>query len=100
MFRMAVFVLSFVAAPAVAAELRVTVDGVHSGAGEVRVALYRSAAGFATAEGRFLEVIVPARPGAVDAVFADVPPGTYGLASFHDENGNGAFDSDFLGIPE
>ena len=87
-------------APALAAELRVTVNGVRSDAGEVRVALYRSAEGFATPEGIFLEVIHPARTGSVEAVFVNVPPGTYGLASFHDENGNGAFDTSFLGIPE
>ena len=31
--------------------------------------------------------------------FGPVLPGTYAIACFHDENGNGKFDTNFLGIP-
>jgi uncharacterized protein (DUF2141 family) len=31
--------------------------------------------------------------------FADIPPGTYALAVFHDENMNGQLDTNRLGIP-
>jgi uncharacterized protein (DUF2141 family) len=32
-------------------------------------------------------------------VFGGVVPGTYAVAVFHDENGNGKLDTNFLGIP-
>ena len=31
--------------------------------------------------------------------FNDIPPGTYAIAVFHDENANGKLDKNFLGIP-
>ena len=83
-----------------AAQLNVVVSGVRNDAGNVRVALYLSAAMFATKEGRLVEVVAPARMGAVTVAFRDVPPGTYGLAAFHDENNNVEFDTNFLGVPE
>ena len=83
-----------------AAQLNVVVSGVRNDAGTVRVALYQSAAMFATKQGRFLEVVTPARLGAVAVAFRDVPPGTYGLAAFHDANNNVEFDTNFLGVPE
>jgi uncharacterized protein (DUF2141 family) len=32
-------------------------------------------------------------------LFRGVRPGTYGLSAFHDKNGNGRLDTNFLGIP-
>lgn len=32
-------------------------------------------------------------------VFSGIAPGTYAVALFHDENGNGKLDTNFLGIP-
>ena len=32
--------------------------------------------------------------------FADLPAGTYALACFHDENGNGKLDTNWIGIPK
>jgi uncharacterized protein (DUF2141 family) len=32
--------------------------------------------------------------------FKGVAPGTYAVAVYHDENGNGKIDSNFMGIPK
>jgi len=32
-------------------------------------------------------------------VFRGIPAGTYGLSAFHDKNGNGKLDTNFLGMP-
>jgi uncharacterized protein (DUF2141 family) len=32
--------------------------------------------------------------------FEDLPPGTYALVAYHDENMNGKFDTNFIGIPK
>jgi uncharacterized protein (DUF2141 family) len=34
-----------------------------------------------------------------ECTFGDVSPGTYAVAVFHDENGNGKLDTNFLGLP-
>jgi uncharacterized protein (DUF2141 family) len=33
-------------------------------------------------------------------VLSDIPKGTYAIACFHDENGNGKLDTNLLGIPD
>jgi uncharacterized protein (DUF2141 family) len=38
--------------------------------------------------------------GETPVVFNDLPPGEYAAAVFHDENSSGAFDTNFLGLPE
>lgn len=97
-------VLLLVTAPAIgvpseAAELRITLTDLRSGEGKLRVALFRTPEDFPKPGGLFREVVVPAGAGPVDAVFAELPPGTYGVAAFHDENDNGKFDRNVFGIP-
>ena len=41
----------------------------------------------------------PARVGAVTVRIGGVPPGTYAVVAYHDENDNGHVDRNFLGIP-
>ena len=40
-----------------------------------------------------------ARSGAQEFVFTGLPPGRYAIAIYHDENGNGVMDKNFIGIP-
>lgn len=95
------FISTLTVAPtAFAAELHVSVDGVRSQSGQLRIALFKSADTFATPDGRFREVVLPAEKGENTAIFLSVPMGTYGLAAFHDENGNGKFDKNFVGFPQ
>lgn len=91
--------LAAAAPPVSAADLHIDVSGLRSDRGDLRVALFRTPEDFPKSEGRFRESIVPARGGRVPVVFADVPPGTYAIAAFHDENGNGSFDRGLLGVP-
>ena len=37
--------------------------------------------------------------GAALCVFSRIPAGTYGISAFHDENGNGKIDTNFVGMP-
>ena len=41
--------------------------------------------------------VVPAADAV--ATFEDLAPGTYAVAVYHDENGNGEFDQGLFGIP-
>ncbi len=66
----------------------------------MRFALYDRAPGFPTHEGRFAHLDIPVpKKGEVEAVFTNLPPGTYAVAAYHDENANGEFDQGFLGFP-
>lgn len=90
--------VALVAQPS-ASEIRVAATGLRSAQGDVRVALFRTPETFPESKGIFVERVVPAHGDTVDIVFDGVPPGTYAIAAFHDENGNGRFDKGLLGVP-
>lgn len=91
--------LVFAIVPAVAAELTVTVDNLRNGKGDVRLSVYAAAAEWPDNSAAANDKVEPAQPGSVVFHF-DLPPGTYAIACFHDENANGQFDQNFLGIPQ
>ena len=89
--------LSLFALHANAADLTIRVQDVSSAQGTVMVALYDGA-------GSFLRKPVQtahanAATGAVDIVIKDLPARGYGIAVFHDANGNGTMDRNAIGIP-
>lgn len=88
------------AAPEPAAALSIRVSGARSDAGQVLVAVYRGADGFPGAQGKAWTTAVARVRGGRTQVEVAVPPGEYAVAVVHDENGNGAFDTNWLGIPK
>lgn len=73
--------------------LLVTVEGVKSSAGTLRLQSYRANAAEWLAKGKWLNRIeVPARAGTMTFCVPVASPGTYGIAVRHDENGNGKTD--------
>ncbi|MBV9841985.1 MAG: DUF2141 domain-containing protein [Sphingomonadaceae bacterium] len=46
-----------------------------------------------------LSAAAPAHIGSVTLTLPSVPPGRYAIQAFHDRNGNGKVDRNFLGIP-
>jgi uncharacterized protein (DUF2141 family) len=82
-----------------AAELTVNVDNVRSGKGTIHLSLFAAASEWPDNSTREHDRIVPAQPGRVVIRF-DLPPGIYAANGYHDENGNGKLDTNFLGIPE
>lgn len=93
----ACLILSLAALPAFAADLTVRVADVPSAQGSIMVAVY-------DAPGNFLRrpvqsARVDAATGTVDIVIKDLPAGGYGIAVFHDANGNGKMDKNMMGIP-
>ena len=91
--------LVFGLVPAAAAPLTVTVDNLRNGKGDVRLSVFAAAAEWPDNSAAENDKVEPAQKGGVVFHF-DLPPGTYAIACFHDENANGKFDQDFLGIPE
>jgi uncharacterized protein (DUF2141 family) len=83
----------------VAADLVIRVVGLRSDRGAVHYAVYDSPAHFPSYDGRIAKGKVVAEGRAAVARIRRLRPGTYAVAVYHDENGNGSFDQGFLGIP-
>jgi uncharacterized protein (DUF2141 family) len=87
----------FLAGAASAADLTVQVDDVKSAQGTIMVAVYDSADSFLKKPTRSARVAATA--GTMSVLIKDLPAGEYGIALFHDANGNGKMDSNLMGIP-
>jgi len=78
--------------------VNVTVSSSCPEAGEIRLAVYASAAGFKQEQS--VNSIIKSFTGNAVDLEVDLPEaGTYVLAAFHDVNGNGKLDRNFFGIP-
>lgn len=87
------------ALPGEAATLMVTVENVRNDSGDIRLSVFASPAEWPSHSTTEHDLVLPARTG--DVVFKlDLPPGTYAINGFHDENRNVEFDRTALGIPE
>ncbi len=86
--------------PVDAAELNVVIDNLRSAKGAVFLAIWNNAEGFTDSEAALINKNMPARMGQVSFDLGDLPAGAYAIATFHDENGNGEFDTTWLGLPD
>jgi uncharacterized protein (DUF2141 family) len=80
--------------------LTIRVSQLRSNDGQVGCALYTSADGFSTDPSKAAQMRwCPIKEQTSTCSFDPIPAGTYAVACFHDENGNGKLDKNFLGIP-
>jgi uncharacterized protein (DUF2141 family) len=87
------------ALPAEAATLTVTVENVRNSNGDIRLSIFASPAEWPSHSTTEHDLVQPAHAGSV--VFKlDLPPGTYAINGFHDENRNVEFDRTAIGLPE
>jgi uncharacterized protein (DUF2141 family) len=84
------------------ATLHVVVEGIKSSKGQVKIGLEKSAEDFDKGplhEARYRGETVVSKEGRIEVHFRDVPFGTYAVKSFHDADGNGQLNTNFMGIP-
>ncbi len=81
-------------------EVTIVVDNLRSARGRVRIALWSRPDGFSDVDAAIVEAGQPARPGEVRFTIPGLAPGSYAVASYHDENGNGEFDQTWIGLPD
>jgi uncharacterized protein (DUF2141 family) len=86
------------ALPAQAATVSVVVTNIRESSGDIRASLCADEASYKADECPG-EAIAKAFKGSTTLTFRDVAPGTYAIQLFHDKNGNGKTDFNFLGIP-
>ena len=98
--KFAKFVVACMAAfivPVYAADLTVEIKGLGSANGKVLIALYDKADGWMK-RGLKTGGTVAQKEG-VTYEFKDLPMGEYAISIHHDENGNGKFDTNPVGMP-
>jgi len=91
--------LVLTAGPASAARIIVTIDGLKNAQGNVFVGLYASPAKFLQGNQTDAQRRVKASTGPITVTFDNLPPGTYAVGAFHDENANDHLDTNVLGLP-
>ncbi len=80
--------------------IEVQVHGVRNDRGNITFALYGDNPGDFLAKGKkILKQRVPATRGTVAFCVSVPQAGAYAAAVYHDENGNGKFDRNWIGIP-
>lgn len=84
---------------AASADLALSIDGVRSDAGWAMIAVYDRADAFEKREGAAATIRVRARKGRISLTLDGLPAGRYAVVAFHDEDGDGALDTNLLGIP-
>jgi len=78
----------------------IRVDGVRSSRGNLLVVLYGDRPEDFLKKGkRIAKERVPAVSGSMEVCLSEQRPGTYAVAVYHDENGNGRFDRAWTGLP-
>jgi uncharacterized protein (DUF2141 family) len=81
--------------------ITVKVTNLRSTNGDLVVALFNSKQGFPVKiETAVRKLVIQADGVQHEAVFDDVPYGTWAVSVQHDENRNGKLDTNFLGMPK
>jgi len=93
------FALVAGAPAAFAATLTVTITGVHSAKGDVYVALFNRAENFPDGDYSIRHLKVKASTKPIVVSFDDIPPGTYAVGCYHDEDKLGHFKTNWIGYP-
>jgi uncharacterized protein (DUF2141 family) len=81
--------------------ITVRITGFRNSDGFAYIALYDQPDGFPAVKAKALRIqngVI--RNGEVIARFAQLPPGTYAIITYHDENANGVYDMNVLGLPK
>ena len=80
-------------------QLTVIIDGLENDQGKVLVALCNSEKDFESSGKTCRLATLGIMKKQASITLDDLPPGMYALKAFHDENGDGELNTDFLGIP-
>lgn len=83
--------------------LTIRITGARNAKGQIAVALFQDGSGFpgdASKALRTQRAEIDSDTSGAQLVFEGIPPGTYAVAVFHDENMNGKLDKNFVGAPK
>jgi len=102
---LAIFLLAPPSAPRAddaskATGIKVEVTGMRSDNGKLGCSLFNSPEGFPRDGSKvFRHAWAPIKNGRGKCFFSGVPAGDFAVTVFHDENGNGKFEMNWMGMP-
>jgi len=82
--------------------LTVKVVGARNAKGKLGIALFKGAEGFPEDESKMVQpqaLVIDGKTLSAQAVFTNLPLGTYAVVARHDENENRKLDKNLIGIP-
>ena len=82
------------------ADLTVNFQSVRNTGGQLYYSLYNTEDSYNKEQNEALSGQIAAQEGTDTLVLHHLKPGFYALTAFHDENGNGKLDTNFLGQPK
>ena len=82
-----------------AADLTVEIRGLRSNKGNIHIAVYNTPETYPDSDGMIQEAQIPITSLKAEHRFAGLAPGAYAIATYHDENANDDFDTNFIGLP-
>jgi uncharacterized protein (DUF2141 family) len=77
--------------------LKIEIKGMNSSKGDISLALYDKESDFPSITNTYRSKVQNAKDKTI--VFEDLKSGTYAIAIYHDENGNGILDKNIFGVP-
>lgn len=83
-----------------AATLTIDISNIKNNKGLVVITLHDGEDGFPAKREPIEKQFIEANEEGLVVSFANLAPGSYAIALFHDENGNRKMDQNFLGIPK
>jgi uncharacterized protein (DUF2141 family) len=81
----------------------INLSGVRSQKGNVVVCLWSKENKdfpFCSSAAAYKSTSIKADNGSLVATFQNIPSGEYAISAFHDENGNGKLDTNWMGMPK
>src|SRR5690554_5048606 len=94
------FCLLFSSPPTEAHSLTITVDNIKTIEGTIEIGIFNKGDRFWEKEQPYKGISVEVTSSSETVVVKNLPEGTYAISLYHDKNGNGAFDRNFLGLPK
>lgn len=92
--------LSSLSSAVLAANVTLTIKGIPTNSGVIRLALFDNAEAFPDDEEKsVMKISLASEEDEVFARLVNVPEATYALTVFHDANNNGILDRNFAGVP-
>lgn len=78
----------------------VVVEGLENTKGSIQCGVWKAREGFPNTGNFSRRVVSLSKAGPASCRFDALPAGTYAIAIFHDENGNGRMDKGLFGVPK
>ncbi|WP_262692351.1 DUF2141 domain-containing protein [Kordiimonas aestuarii] len=88
------------AVPAGAADLTVKIGNIREAKGNILIAVYDTPENFLRPGGMTAGMKLQAATEGVSHTFAGLEAGTYAVSVFHDVNGDGKLESNYMGVPQ